>query len=458
MFIWFHSLVENSDGLTQSLAEGLRGKGLDVGEYVRYATPAPGVLMISGVSEQVLRFVRDASFCGAARVLVIAKFPEAEGSSGGWDLLRAGASDVMAWDGAPELLEDVAARFERWNSVDEILKSPVVAENLIGKSLSWRHVLRQVVEIAKFTSASILVTGESGTGKELIARLVHTLDPRPRKGDLIVLDCTTVVPELSGSEFFGHERGAFTGAVSSREGAFALANNGTLFLDEVGELPSTLQAELLRVVQEHTFKRVGSNSWQRTEFRLVSATNKELRQDKNPGGFRSDLYYRLTSWTCHLPPLRERREDVEPLARHFVNQASKEGRPPRLSRDVLEHLMTRDYPGNIRELRQLVNRMVDRHTGQGPITVGDMPEEERPCSACGKQGWQDEQFERTVHRAVALGAKLKEISRATEDSAVRGAVAEEDGNWHRAALRLGVTDRALQLRRAAWRQKDGSTR
>jgi len=453
MVIWIHSLTESDAGQTLALIDLLRQRGIETKEYDWSPLPAPGVLLITSCHDSVCGFVRNASCDGGARILVLVRERELLAGGAAWELLRAGASDVMVWDGTSEVIDDVAARFERWNAVDEILDSAVVKGNLIGRSPAWMHILRHVIEIARFSSASILVSGESGTGKELIARLIHTLDARPRKGELVVLDCTTVVPELSGSEFFGHERGAFTGAVSSRDGAFALANGGTLFLDEVGELPHTLQAELLRVVQEHTYKRVGSNTWQKAEFRLVSASNRELRPDKNAKGFRPDLYYRITSWSCYLPPLRERRADIPSLAEYFVATTWKDGKPPRIDEDVLEYLMARDYPGNIRELRQLVVRMVQRHTGLGPITTGDLSEEERPQKNPGRRVWLDEEFERKVRSAVALGATMREISRAAEDLAVRSAVAEEDGSWHRAAKRLGVTDRALQFRRAAWRQR-----
>jgi transcriptional regulator with GAF, ATPase, and Fis domain len=137
----------------------------------------------------------------------------------------------------------------------------------------------------------VLITGESGTGKELIARLIHALDSRVDKGDFVILDCTTVVPTLSGSEFFGHEKGAFTGAIAQRDGAFAMADGGTLFLDEIGELPLVLQAELLRVIEEGMYKRVGSNTWRKTSFRLLCATNRDLLQEESRGNFRKDLYY-----------------------------------------------------------------------------------------------------------------------------------------------------------------------
>src|SRR5205085_578959 len=185
----------------------------------------------------------------------------------------------------------------------------------------------QVIEIALFSDGSVLLLGESGTGKELLARLVHTLDPRPDKGELVVLDCTTVVPELAGSEFFGHERGAFTGAAASRDGAFALADRGTLFLDEVGELPLALQAQLLRVVQERTYKRVGSNVWKQTNFRLICATHRDLRQDVAAGRFRGDFYHRIASRVCRIPALRERRDDILPLTEHFLRELGGDAEP-----------------------------------------------------------------------------------------------------------------------------------
>jgi transcriptional regulator with GAF, ATPase, and Fis domain len=314
----------------------------------------------------------------------------------------------------------------------------------------WKSVLHQVVEIARFTDASVLITGESGTGKELMARLIHTLDPQPNKRDLVVLDCTTIVPELSGSEFFGHERGAFTGAIAPRDGAFALADGGTLFLDEVGELPLGLQAQLLRVVQERTYKRVGGNTWHRTNFRLVCATNKDLLQAVTQRAFRSDLYYRIAGTICHLPPLRNRAEDTLRLVRHFMQQIRSGEELPELDGPVRDYLLKREYPGNVRDLKQVVSRFMYRHVGPGPITVGDIPEEERPAVEFGFD-WCGESFECAIRRALALGVGLKDLSRALTETAIRIAVEDEEGNLQRAARRLGVTDRTLQIRRAARR-------
>lgn len=239
-------------------------------------------------------------------------------------------------------------------------------------------MLPQIVEVATFNDSSILITGESGTGKELFAQLVHTLDKRANKGQLVVCDCTTIVPELSGSEFFGHKRGAFTGAIAARQGAFALADSGMLFLDEVGELTLNLQAELLRVIQERTYKRVGGNTWQKTDFRLVFATNRNLFEEQAKDRFRRDFYYRIATWTCQLPSLTERREDILLLAKHFISQLRPDV-PPELDDPVRQYLMVREYPGNVRDLKQLITRMIQHHVGPGAITVGDIPEMERPC-------------------------------------------------------------------------------
>ena len=269
----------------------------------------------------------------------------------------------------------------------------------------------------------------------------------------MILDCSNIVPELSGSEFFGHERGAFTGASAERQGAFALANGGTLFLDEIGELPLTLQAQLLRVIQERMYKRVGGNSWHRTAFRLVCATNRDLLEFIRRGQFRSDLYYRIASCVCRLPPLRERPEDILPLAEHFLRQAHVSGEAPTFDTAVRNYLLRREYPGNVRDLRQVLSRMLCRYTGDRVITIGCVPTDEWPPAVeLEKAGWLDTHFERQIQRAVLSGAGLKEIGRTAEEIAIRCATAEEKGNIHRAACRLGVTDRTIQLRRATRRQ------
>ncbi len=413
----------------------------------------PGLVCFATPTDAVCDLVREVSHSGVERVLAIATSRQALDNGSAWRVLQAGASDVFAWDAVDNPAAVIAARLRRWQAVDQLLQSPLVRHNVVGRSTAWITVLRQIVEVARYTDAPILITGETGTGKELVARLIHTLDLRPNKRDLIVLDCTTIVPELSGSEFFGHERGAFTGAVAARDGAFALADGGTLFLDEVGELPPTLQAQLLRVIQEHTYKRVGSNTWQHTDFRLVCATNHDLVSDEARVSFRRDLYYRIASWTCHLPPLRERASDISLLARHFAQQLAPDRSPPDFDDAVQDYLSKRVYAGNIRDLKQLVSRLMYRHVGPGPITLGDIPEAERTLQGQATTDSHDASFEQAVRHALDQGAGLKDIRAAAEDTAIRLALDDEHGNVPRAARKLGVTDRALQLRRASRRSQ-----
>jgi transcriptional regulator with GAF, ATPase, and Fis domain len=361
---------------------------------------------------------------------------------------------LLSWAPDSACLEQVVARLRRWDTVQQLAESSTVRDCLVGNSAPWRALLRSVVEAATFTQSNVLITGETGTGKDLIAQLIHRL--RANKAELTVLDCTTLSPELAGSELFGHERGAFTGAVNARDGAFALADGGTLFLDEVGELPLPLQAQLLRAIQEHQYKRVGSNTWQATRFGLVCATNRDLEADVLRGQFRADLYYRIAGWRCRAPPLRERRDDILPLAAHFLAQLeSKPGSPPasgclpcEFDPAVREYLLARDYPGNVRDLRQTVTRIWHRHSGPRPITIGAVPSEER-LQLQSKPVWPDGSFEGAIKHAVALGISLSRISQMAADIAIALVLEQEGDNNQRAALRLGVTDRALQIRRKA---------
>ncbi|MCU1231603.1 MAG: sigma-54-dependent transcriptional regulator [Acidobacteria bacterium] len=424
-----------------------------------YPAPASargsGLVLFDAVTPEVRSRIRERSAGGTERVIAVAMQRDALGGGVGWELLHTGASDALQFGDPAATADALAARLRRWQAVDHIVESPLVEANLAGESAVWRTFLRRIVEVAKFSTMPILIRGESGTGKELVARLIHTLDARPDKKELVVLDCTTVVPELSGSEFFGHERGAYTGAAGARDGAFALADGGTLFLDEVGELPLRLQAELLRVVQEGTYKRVGGNTWQRTRFRLVCATHRDLEQQMQAGRFRRDFYYRIAAWTCRLPSLRERRDDVPALVRHFLRHCFQGRSVPPLEAAVAELFVARDYPGNVRDLRHLVECIAWRHVGDGPITLYDVPEEERPDGSAEQTiAPAGEMFEQAARLALHCGMGLKEISNAAADASVRLALDIEHGNVGRAAERLGITDRGLQKRRALWRRKE----
>ena len=212
-----------------------------------------GVCIFTCKTPELEGFLQIVSKGGQLGVIAVAISGVLLSGPASWELLQAGASDVLVGSDPDQVAREIKGRFERWLSVEQLIEGPTISGLVVAKSPVWRTVLRDIIEIARFSNANALILGETGTGKEIVARLIHQLDARPDKRDLVVLDCSTVVPELSGSEFFGHERGAFTGALTERHGAFALANGGTLLLDEIGELSLPLQAQLLRAVQERTY-------------------------------------------------------------------------------------------------------------------------------------------------------------------------------------------------------------
>lgn len=360
--------------------------------------------------------------------------------------MDAGALDVIEGLDEEAAAAAVVERAQRLSDIDSLVASDAVQRTVLGTSHAWVACLRRLVEIARFSSANVLITGESGTGKELAARLIHALDGRDKRGSFVVLDCGTVSPELAGSELFGHVRGAYTGAIAEREGAVALAHGGTLFLDEFGELPMSIQAQLLRSLEDGAYKPVGAVQWKRANFRLVCATNRDLDEDVGQGRFRLDLYHRAIGWHVQLPSLRERTEDIPLLARHFAAMVSGGSAPIEMCPAVDRYLMQRAYPGNLRELRQLMVRVMTRHGGAGPITPGDIPPEDR--SSTSQAGWPDEQFKDSVRRGLAQGHGMKAIGRDAEALALRVALEDADGNSRRAAEVLGVSERAVQMRKA----------
>jgi transcriptional regulator with GAF, ATPase, and Fis domain len=229
---------------------------------------------------------------------------------------------------------------------------------IIGRSEALQRVLRQVKLVAA-TEANVLIQGESGTGKELIARAIHERSPRASRS-LVKVNCASIPKDLFESEFFGHVRGAFTGAISDRVGRFQLADRGTLFLDEVGEIPLDLQTKLLRVLQEGEFERVGEGTTRQVSVRVLAATNRNLRAEVDGGRFRLDLFYRVSVFPIHVPPLRERREDIAALAMQFLRIAGLKIHRivPTVSEREMAKLLAYDWPGNIRELQHVVERAV----------------------------------------------------------------------------------------------------
>jgi transcriptional regulator with GAF, ATPase, and Fis domain len=258
-----------------------------------------------------------------------------------------------------EEIESLKARLEEENHyLRQEVTEAVGATGIVGSSPALRKVLQQIQLVAP-TDAAVLITGESGTGKELVARAIH--DQSPRKGRaLIKVNCSAVPETLFESEFFGHVQGAFTGAMRDKPGRFELADGGTLFLDEIGEVPLAMQAKLLRVLQEQEIERVGDTRVRKVNVRIVAATNRDLKKEVAAGRFRQDLFYRLGVFPLEVPPLRERSEDIGPLAAHFVGLAAKRmNRPvPRFTKAQAGELAAHDWPGNIRELQNTVERAV----------------------------------------------------------------------------------------------------
>lgn len=240
----------------------------------------------------------------------------------------------------------------------ERLEQEYKFEEIIGKSQPMQEVFELVKNVSE-SDASVLITGESGTGKELIARAIHANSPR-RYSPFITASCGAMPEGLLESELFGHERGAFTGALYTKKGRFELADGGTLFLDEIGEISPRTQVDLLRVLDEKSFRRVGGIELTSVDVRIVSATNKDLKKAIQEGIFREDLFYRLNVVSIHLPPLRERREDIPLLADHFLNKFRAETNKmiERISPKTLELMMEYDWPGNVRELENAVERAV----------------------------------------------------------------------------------------------------
>ena len=231
-------------------------------------------------------------------------------------------------------------------------------EEIIGKSNSINRVLEMIKNVAS-TPATVLITGESGTGKELIARAIHKNSLR-KDGPFVVVNCAAFSLNLLESELFGHEKGAFTGAISRRIGRFEMANGGTIFLDEIGEMDLSIQTKLLRVLQEKEFERVGSSKTIKVDARILTATNKDLKREVKEGRFREDLFYRINVFNIDVPPLRERKEDIPLLVEHFINKYNKilNKRVKKVSTKAMDFLIDYNYPGNIRELENIIERSI----------------------------------------------------------------------------------------------------
>jgi DNA-binding NtrC family response regulator len=241
---------------------------------------------------------------------------------------------------------------------EDALRSEISFSEIVGQSAALRRALKEVETVAS-TDSTVLIYGETGTGKELIARAIHNLSLR-RSNPFVKLNCAAIPTGLLESELFGHEKGAFTGAIAQRIGRFELANRGTIFLDEIGDIPLELQPKLLRVLQEREFERLGSTRTLHTDARLIAATNSDLAEKVNEKRFRSDLYYRLNVFPIVVPPLRERREDIPLLVRHFVQKYTHRIKKPieTIPSAAIDALSEHEWPGNVRELEHFIERAV----------------------------------------------------------------------------------------------------
>jgi transcriptional regulator with GAF, ATPase, and Fis domain len=271
-----------------------------------------------------------------------------------------------------EEIQQLKAQLELQNSY--LLEAVVEAKafgGLVGQSAALRHIVSQIDLVAR-TEASVLILGETGTGKELVAHEIHRRSAR-KEGPLVRVNCASIPRELFESEFFGHVRGAFTGALKDRAGRFETAEGGTLFLDEVGEIPLDIQNKLLRVLQEKRYERIGDDRTRRADVRIVAATNRDLKKTVAAGRFREDLFYRLNVFPIQVPSLRERLEDIPLLAKHFVELSARDLKcaKPRLTRAAVTKLQNYDWPGNVRELRNVIERSVILARG-GPLDF-DLP-------------------------------------------------------------------------------------
>ncbi|UCF69106.1 MAG: sigma-54-dependent Fis family transcriptional regulator, partial [Acidobacteriota bacterium] len=314
-------------------------------------------------------------------------------------------------------------------------------DGIVTTGGSMAEVLSTTVRVAP-TAVPVLILGESGTGKELIARAIHAASPRAAR-PFVAVNGAALSPTLLESELFGHEKGAFTGAVRARPGRFEAAAGGTLFLDEVGDLPAEVQVKLLRVLQERTIERVGSSQSTAVDVRFLAATHHDLLAQVKEGRFREDLYYRLAVVTIEIPPLRRRRSDIPALVQHFVNKhlESIGGRSKTFSREAMDYLIRYDYPGNVRELENIVQRSLVLSRGD-QVSVSDLPDNIRSVQSTEHAHWEDST------------AALPERVAALERAAIEQALACEDGNQSRAAARLGISERALRYKLAKIRERE----
>ena len=359
------------------------------------------------------------------------------------DALKKGAFDYLTKPFEQDELKSVVLKAVKTRMISDGDLSAAADEadphRIVGTSRRMAEI-HEIIRKVSPTTTTVLITGETGTGKELIARAIHRNSPR-REQPFIKINCAAIAENLMESELFGHEKGAFTGAASAKPGRFELAHRGTLFLDEIGEVPRDMQAKLLQAIQDQSFERVGGLRTVSVDVRLLAATNRNLQQAVREGNFREDLFFRLNVFPIHIPPLRERTEDILPLAAYFLEKFNRklERSVAGIDPEVGECLLSYPWPGNIRELEHLVERMVlmaERPLLTMPLVpaeVASVAREPRPAGGVlpGDAGEHD-----------ILKSRLEE----TERQVIARCLEECGGNVTRAAERLGLSRKGLQLK------------
>lgn len=435
-------VVEDEDNLRRVIELQLRSAGFDV-EQARTAEDALATaprahliltdLRLPGMDGlQFMQRLREQN--SHMPIIVMTAFGTVETAV---EAMKAGAIDFLpkpfSMDHLMAVINravEVRALREENRKLKEQLGVRYDLENIIGRSPAMQEVLATVKRVAP-TRTSILLQGESGVGKDLIARAIHYHSPR-RDRPFVKINCTAIPENLMESELFGYERGAFTGAAASKPGKFEQADTGTVFLDEIGDVPPAIQIKLLRVIQDREFERLGSNRTRQVDVRIVAATNADLRTAIEQGAFREDLYYRLNVMPIHIPPLRERKEDIPPLVMRFLDRFSSElgAAVDSISADAMEALLNYHWPGNVRQLENVIERSLLLCSGNrleaSDIRLDDVPQPARGNGAPFlPEGMTLDQFEREI---------------------IREALRRANGNKSQAARLLGLTRNALRYR------------
>jgi DNA-binding NtrC family response regulator len=412
-------------------------------KVVERSSPNVALLDVKLASESGLDYLPELSARKDAPAVIIVTAHGSERTA--VEAIRKGAFDYLA---KPFDVEDLrvlvrnALESHLLRTENERLRSELTGASsfgqLVGSSQEMRRVYSLIEKVAQ-TEANVLITGESGTGKEVVAREIHTRS-RASAGDFIAMNCAAMPEELIESELFGHEKGSFTGAAGKRIGKFEAANKGTLFLDEVGDMSLSTQAKVLRILEDKTFQRLGSNETLSSDARIISATNKDLDREVELKHFREDLYYRLCVVNISIPPLRERSSDIPSIAQMFCNRFSLAYRREVLSisKPVLKSLLEYDWPGNVRQLRNVIERAVVL-SDSGEITLDNLPKD-----LLRKYALQNDSDITADMINVPSSLDFKEAKKEFERKYVERCLDQTAGNITQAAALLGMHRQSLQ--------------